>query len=52
MKEETRQLIKEIAKFIEKDRYHPLLTLQNYDKYLEGVLTKLVEGSIRIEVEE
>ena len=49
MKEETKQLIKEIAKFIDKDKYNPILTSRGYNDYLEKVLTELVNQAINSE---
>jgi len=46
MKKATKELIKEIAKFIDKDKYNPILISRGYDEYLEKVLIKLVEQSI------
>jgi len=52
MKEETKKLIHEIAIFIDKDKYNPLLTSRDYDKYLEKVLTELAKGIVNIEGKE
>ena len=51
MKKETKLLIKEIAKFIDKDKYNPILTSRGYDEYLEEVLTELVSVAIEFEEE-
>lgn len=49
MKKETKELIKKVAIFIDKDKYNPLLISRDYDKYLEEVLTELVNSSIELE---
>ena len=50
MKKETKELIKQIAIFIDKDKYNPILTSRGYEEYLEKVLTELVISAIKIEV--
>jgi len=49
MKDESKKVIKKIAEFIDRDKYNPILTSRGYDKFLENVLTKLVEGVLEIE---
>lgn len=49
MKEETNNLIKKIAKFIDKDKYNEILVSRDYDKYLEKVLTELVNRALQFE---
>lgn len=49
MNTETIKLIKEIAKFIDKNKYNPILVSRDYDKYLEKILTELVRGAISFE---
>jgi len=46
--ETKEQMITAIAKFIDKDKYNPILTSMNYDKYLEKVLTELVNNCIKL----
>ena len=52
MKQETKELIKRIAKFIDKDKHNFILTSKGYGKYLEEVLTVLVEEAIDFEVKD
>lgn len=51
MKQETKELIRQIANFIDKDKYNPLLTSHDYDKYLNDILTELVQSSLKFELE-
>lgn len=50
MKQETQELIKEIARFIDKDKYNPILVSRDYNKYLEKILTELVNSAISFEL--
>jgi len=49
MKPTTKELIKEVAKVIDRDKYNPILTNKDYDKYIEKVLVVLVEEVLRLE---
>jgi len=49
MKKETEEVIKKIAQHIDKDKYNPILTSKDYDKYLEEILLIMVKGILEIE---
>ncbi len=49
MNTDVKTLISSLAKIIDKDKYNPLLTSRNYDKYLEKILTAFVEECFMLE---
>ena len=49
MKEETKNLIKQVAEKIDEDKYNPILTSIGYAEYLENILLLLCEGVIDLE---
>ena len=49
MKEETKNLIKQVAEKIDEDKYNPILTSRGYAEYLENILLLLCEGVIDLE---
>ena len=49
MKQETSKLIKQISEKIDKEKYNPALLSYDYDKFLNHILTILVEGAIKFE---